>query len=107
MKKIADIISAGILPNPQEFINVNAQLKEDKWIIEVKINKGEALYYISKYDRSSKDCYLRVGTSCRSMTEDQIDKAYINSLNIPRYSLIEEESYIQDLTFNTLKNIFR
>lgn len=68
MKKINDIISASILPNPQEFINVNAQLKEDKWIIEVIINKGEALYYISKYGRSSKGCYLQVDTSSRSMT---------------------------------------
>ena len=54
MKKISDIITDKILPNPQELINVSAKLIKDKFIIEVEVKKGNALYYISKYGRSSK-----------------------------------------------------
>ncbi len=44
MKKISDTISNGILPNPQEFVNVSARMEEGKWIIEVNVNKGKSLY---------------------------------------------------------------
>ena len=74
MKKIANVIANNILPNPQDLISIVAKLEEDKWIIEVKISKGSDLYYISKYGRSSKGCYVRIGTSCCSMTEEQIEK---------------------------------
>ena len=76
MKKIADIISTGILPNPQELINVSAKYEEGKYVVETKVKKGKALYYINRYGRSSKGCYIRVGTSCRSMTEEQINNRY-------------------------------
>lgn len=102
MKKIADIISTSILPNPQELIKVKA-IYDEKFIIEVEVKSGCALYYIKKYGRSSKGCYIRVGTSCRSMTEEQIDKRYIESIHAPKYSLVGEESPRQDLTFRVLK----
>ncbi len=103
MKKVSDIIATGILPNPQELINVVAKYEEGKYVIEVAVKKGNALYYINKYGRSSKGCYIRVGTSCRSMTEDQIDKRFIESVNLPIYSLVDELSPRQDLTFRVLK----
>ena len=103
MKKISDIISAGILPNPQELVSVSAKYEDGKFIIEVQVKKGSSLYYINKYGRSSKGCYIRVGTSCRSMTEEQIDKRFIESINVPKYSLVDEESPRQDLTFRVLK----
>ena len=37
------------------------------------------------------------------MTEEQIDKRYIESINFPKYSLVDEESPRQDLTFRVLK----
>ena len=77
MKKISDIISTGIMPNPQELVSVSAKYEEAKFIVEVQVKKGSSLYYINKYGRSSKGCYMRVGTSCRSMTESQI----INKFN--------------------------
>lgn len=77
LKKISDVISTSILPNPQELIKVKAILEKDKFIIEVSIKKGNSLYYISKYGRSSKGCYTRVGTTCRSMSEEQIEKSIL------------------------------
>ena len=49
MKKISDIISTGIMPNPQELVNVSAKYEEGKFIVEVQVKKGSSLYYINKY----------------------------------------------------------
>ena len=40
LKKISDIISSSLSPNPQEFITVKAILEKDKFIIEVYVRKG-------------------------------------------------------------------
>ena len=103
MKKIANIISTCILPNTQELINVSVLYVEGKFIIEVRVKKGKVLYYINKYGRSSKGCYIRVGTSCRSMTEEQINHRFLESIKASKYSLIDELSPRQDLTFRILK----
>ncbi len=80
LKKIADIVTTQILPNPQEFVEIGTKFLNGKHVIEVKVKKGKALYYIKKYGRSSNGCYIRVGTSNRSMTEEQIKKGYEYSL---------------------------
>lgn len=98
MKKISDTISVGILPNPQELVNVLAKLEEGKWIIEVCVNKG-------KFGRSSKGCYIRVVTSYRSMIEEQIEREYIKTLRIPKITIVEMKSPRQDLTFDEFKTI--
>ena len=104
MKKIADIIATGILPNPQELIKVRAFYDEGKLIVEVEVKKGNALYYINKYGRSSKGCYIRVGTSCRSMTEEQIEKAYTSYLTLPETRMKDVSVLRKDYTFTKLKN---
>ena len=103
MKKIADSISNSILPNSQDLVKVKALYEEYKWIIEVEVKKGNSLYYINKYGRSSKGCYIRVRTSCRSMTEEQIENSFIASINAPSYSLVNERSPKQKLTFRVFK----
>ena len=39
----------------------------------VKVLKDKALYYIKKYGRSANGCYIRIGTSNRSMIEERIE----------------------------------
>ena len=53
MKKISDIISTGILPNPQELVCVSAKYEEAKFIIEVQVKKGSSLYYINEITPTS------------------------------------------------------
>ncbi|MBQ8293333.1 MAG: ATP-binding protein [Bacilli bacterium] len=43
MKKISDIITDKILPNPQEFVTTSAFIDEGKWIIKIDVQKGNAL----------------------------------------------------------------
>ncbi len=81
-KNIADIITTQILPNPQEFVEVGTKYIEGKNVVVIKVAKGNALYYIKKYGRSAAGCFIRVGTSCRSMTEEQIETSYKKTLNL-------------------------
>lgn len=67
MQEITDIITTKILPNPQDLINYSARLVDDKTIIEIKVKKGTSLYYIKKYGSSATGCYVRMGTTVRSM----------------------------------------
>lgn len=73
LKKIADIIESQILPDSSSFVELGTKYIESKHIIEIKVRKGESFYYIKKYGRSSQGCYARVGSTCRSMTEEQIN----------------------------------
>ena len=73
LKKIADILENQILPDPRHLVELGTKFAENKHVIEIKIQKGDGLYYIKKYGRSSQGCYIRLGSTCRSMTEEQIN----------------------------------
>ncbi len=105
MKKISDIITTGILPNPQDLIKIKAILENNLCIIQIKIKKGNSLYYIKKYGRSARGCYIRVGTSCRSMTEEQIKIAYSSLIEIKDALTIIPTMY-SPITFRQLKNYY-
>lgn len=64
-KKIADVITTQILPNPQSLVELGTKYVEGKNVIEINVKKGNALYYIKKYGRSANGCFVRIGTTCR------------------------------------------
>lgn len=103
LKKIADIITTQILPNPQEFVKLGTVYENGKHVIEVQVRKGNALYYIKKYGRSAAGCYIRMGTSSRSMTEEQIERKYVESVSIPEKSISDVPVLRNDFTFAKLK----
>lgn len=105
-KRIADIITTQILPNPQSLIELGTKFIDGKNVIEIKVQKGNALYYIRKYGRSANGCFMRIGTTCRSMTEDEISRAYIATLKIGKESIVDIENYNQALSFSMLKNYY-
>ena len=102
LRKISDIISNNILPNPTDFITVETSKKENKTIIVVHVHRGTSLYYINKYGRSSKGCYIRVGTSCRSMSEEQIEREF-NSYILSKTDISQIESTRKSFSFKSLK----
>ena len=91
MKKISNIITDKILPNPQEFVTASAFMDNGKWIIKIDILKGNSLYYIKKYGRSALGCYMRIGTTSKSMTEEQIAN-YFNKYMTRNNKIIDVES---------------
>lgn len=102
-KRIADIITTQILPNPQEYVTLGTQYVDGKNVVVISVRKGKSLYYIKKYGRSAAGCFIRVGTSCRSMTEEQIEQRYIATLSIPEKAIKDIPVLRDDYTFNKLK----
>ncbi len=83
-RKISDILSDQIEPSVFDVVysRVIYEHPDDrKGIIELTVPKGpDCLYCIKKYGRSSKGCHVRVGTTCKSMTTEMIDKRYERKL---------------------------
>lgn len=102
-KKIADVVTMQILPNPQEYVEIGSKYISGKNIVEIKVRQGNGLYYIKKYGRSATGCFIRVGTSCRSMTEEQIEKGLMRFMKRADLRLVDLPCLNQNLTFNTLK----
>ena len=102
LKKIADILESQILPDCRPFAELGTKFIEQKHVIEIKLLKGQGLYYIKKYGRSAQGCFIRVGSTSRSMTEDQINLTHNKYLNI-NAKITEIASRIKNPTFQYLK----
>lgn len=102
-KKIADVITTQILPNAQSCVELGTKFVDGKNVIEIKVKKGDALYYIKKYGRSANGCFMRIGTTCRSMTEEDIERRFVASVNIPERAIKDIPVLREDLTFAKLK----
>jgi len=107
MREIRDIIRDQILPSTEGLCEIGSLLKDDKTIIAVKVNKGSKLYYIKGEGRSATGCFYRDGTSSTSMSEDEIDRRFIASLNYKRTLLSEIPVNRNDLKFDTLRDKLR
>ena len=102
LKKIADIIDTQILPDARDFVELGTRYINQKHVIEIKIKKGENLYYIKKYGRSAQGCFVRSGSTCRSMTEEQITLTHNKYLD-SRIRITEIASGIKNPSFQYLK----
>lgn len=102
LQKIGDIITMQILPNPQDYVELGTKYIDGKHVIEVKVKKGRYLYYIKKFGRSANGCYVRIGTSNRSMTEEQIEKGF--EFSLPAYdNLLSLPAKWKPINFTQLK----
>lgn len=102
-KKISDIITTQIEPNPQDEVNSEIRFEEGKTLIVVNVSKGiKHIYCQKKYGFSSAGCSIRVGTTCREMTPEQIRVRYENKFIDSEYMLKKGASQI-DLSFKELK----
>lgn len=104
LKEISDVITDKILPNCKEYVHPSAFLEDGKMIIKVEVKKGNSLYYIKKFGRSASGCYVRIGTTCKSMSEEEIEKGYIKTLKIEEESIIDKRCVRQKLSFSALKH---
>lgn len=102
-KRIADIITTQILPNPQSLIELGSKYIDGKNVVEIKVKRGSSLFYIKKYGRSANGCFVRIGTTCRSMTEEEIEQRFVSSISVPDRSIKDIPILRDDLTFAKLK----
>ena len=102
-KKISDIITTQIEPNPQDEVNSEIRFEDGKTLIFVNVSKGtKHIYCQKKYGFLSAGCSIRVGTSCREMTPEQIRVRYENKFIDSEYMLKKRASQM-DLSFKELK----
>ncbi|MBQ4496285.1 MAG: putative DNA binding domain-containing protein [Spirochaetaceae bacterium] len=102
LKKIADILESQILPDSHSFVELGTKFIDQKHVIEIKVQKGDSLYYIKKYGRSLQGCFIRVGSTSRSMTEEQINIVHNKYLD-SKVKITEIASAIKSPSFQYLK----
>ncbi len=103
LRKISDIITSQIEPNPQDEINSELKFDEGKTIIAIHINKGRNhIYCQKKYGFSSAGCTIRIGTTCKEMTSDQIKIRYEKKFMDNEY-MLKKRANSSNLSFRELK----
>lgn len=104
MRAISDIITDQISPSCSNFVYQRHIVEEGQDLIEVNVKKGNNLFYIKKYGMSENGCYVRNGTSCKSLTPEEIQRRFISYLMIPEIQITDIPSAYKTLSFKILKN---
>ena len=103
LKKISDVITMQIEPNPQEEIRTELKFDSGKTLIVLFISKGiRNIYCQKKYGFSSNGCVIRIGTTCKEMTAEQIRIRYEKNFYDEEY-MIKKRASRADLSFRELK----
>jgi predicted HTH transcriptional regulator len=75
--------------------------KGGKQIVVLNLAGGPAVpYYIRKYGRSERGCFLRIGSAAQPMTEEHIERLMNRRQPVALTGVVSRH---QDLTFNQLK----
>lgn len=100
-RTIKDRIKDNIMPSTLGLYDVIALEKENKKYIKVIIARGnERPYYLKGMGMTPDSCFIRVGSSIQSMTNEMINNEFSKRT---RNSLKNIVSPKQDLTFSQLK----
>ena len=103
LRKISDIITMQIEPNPQDEVMSEVRFDEGKALIVLNILKGRRnIYCQKKYGFSSAGCTIRIGTTCREMTPEQIKIRYEQNFIDNEY-MLKKRSNLAELSFRELK----
>lgn len=103
LKKLSDMLTMQIEPNPQEIVNINLIFDSGKTLVVLNIPKGpDNIYCIKKYGFSTSGCLVRIGSTNRSMTPEQIRSRYEKSFHDDEKMLKVAAKY-GDISFRTLK----
>ncbi len=102
-RKVSDIITDQIEPNPQHLIASEIRYEAGKTFLAVHIKKGDRpLYCQKKYGYSSAGCVVRVGATCKNMTQEQIQARYERNFIDSDRMLVTPARY-GSISFKTLK----
>ena len=104
LKRLSDIVSTKIEPLPTELITSNIIMEDSKSIIEITILKGfHPLYCIKKHGFSQSGCPIRIGTSCKEMSVEEINLRYKKRFESSNDYMLEIPSNYGDISFNTIQ----
>ena len=103
LKNISDCITDQIEPSPRGEVVSEIIHEENRSIIAVNVKKGiKPLYCIKKYGFSSKGCLVRIGTTCKEMSLEEIQFRYKSQFINEDYMLLAPSKYAP-LSFNMMK----
>ena len=102
LKKLADLIEFQILPDCRGLVSLCTRYENGRKVVELDVQPGNALFYIRKYGRSAMGCYMRVGSTCRAMTEEQINRLQMKYLSFGA-DITEMPGRIASPSFQILK----
>ena len=103
-KDISNFLIDQVSPRCIELVKTSLEEIDGLTVIKIEVTKGDRLFYIKKYGLSVKGCYVRVGSTTREMTDEEIKRKYESTLVIPERDITEIEAYHQNLTFAHMKN---
>lgn len=103
--ELNEIICDQIEPKAEKEVKGEIKFENNKMIMEINIQKGEkAIYFIKKYGCSSKGCLVRVGTSTREMSNEEIEER--NKIRFyDEDNIINYVSDLDDKTFEKNLNL--
>lgn len=102
-KKISDIITSQIEPEPSNEISISLLIDEGKTVLKISVKRGlKPLYCIKKYGFSSKGCLVRIGTTCKEMMTAEIEYRYKMNFVDDDY-ILKSPSHYAPLSFDMLK----
>lgn len=104
MMKISDIITDQISPRSVQFIHQSRVSMEGRDVIKIAVQKGDKLFYIKKFGLSEAGCYIRIGSTCKSLLPEEISDRYIKGLNARETSIVDIPSRRKNLSFKILRN---
>ncbi len=105
-RQVSDIITDGIEPSPIGLIEPKIIYEDKLPIIQISVKKGlKPLYCIKKHGFSPAGCYIRIGSTCKSLLSDEIQKRYFKSL-ANQDLMLQAFGTTGVLSFNTLKNYY-
>lgn len=102
-RKVSDIITDQIEPSASSFIIPTFAYDNNKTIIKIEVQKGlKPLYCIKKFGFSSSGCFIRIGSTCKPMSQDEIKNRYEKNFTDSDLMTKSIGTY-GSLSFNTLK----
>ena len=102
-RKISDVITDQIEPNPQSLISSEIKYEDGKMFIIVNVPRGiQPIYCQKKHGFSSAGCFIRIGTTTKSMTEEEIHSRYQKNFTNRDLMLVTPARY-GDISFNTIQ----
>ena len=104
MRRISDVITDQISPRCVSYISQKRVMIDGRAAIRIDVKKGNQLFYVKKYGLSENGCFIRVGSSCRSLLPEEIQDRFIKSLSMRETNIIDIPSNRKNLTFKILKN---
>ena len=106
LKQISDTIADRIEPDATDCVKPEIMFDNGKVLISVSVLKGlKPIYCIKKHGFSSIGCPIRIGTTCREMTEEQITNRYKQRF-LNSDLMVESITNLPSLSFHSLKQFY-